>query len=136
MLRLDRRGFLGLSLLVTMFTMAAGAPVRLPAAEPDLSRGRYLLMAEEPGCPYCARFHREIGEAYRNSPQGTFAPLVRRPMGHPDLARLKTPARYSPTFILLVDGKEVGRITGYPGSDFFWPIADALLAKAGFKPEE
>jgi hypothetical protein len=26
----------------------------------------------------------------------------------------------------------MGRITGYPGADFFWPLLEELLAKAGY----
>ena len=33
------------------------------------------------------------------------------------------PIRYTPTFVLAEDGKEVGRIEGYPGDEFFWVAA-------------
>jgi hypothetical protein len=31
-------------------------------------------------------------------------------------------------------GEELGRITGYPGAEFFYPELDALLATAGALP--
>ena len=34
---------------------------------------------------------------------------------------------YSPTFVLIDDDKEVGRILGYPGPDFFWPLLNDIL---------
>lgn len=94
--------------------------------------GVTLLMVEEPGCPYCARWNREIAPAYANSPEGRFAPLVRRVRGHPDIALIKG-LNYSPTFLVMRGQEEIGRITGYPGADFFWALLDELLVKAGFE---
>ncbi len=89
-------------------------------------------MVEERGCPYCARFDAEVRESYENSPEARFAPLLRRPRQAEDIRFLKGIA-YSPTFILLVDGNEVGRIIGYQGADLFWMEMAALMAKAGFQ---
>jgi protein-disulfide isomerase len=93
-----------------------------------------LVMVEQPGCPYCARWHREIGPAYANSPEGRFAPLVRRMQGDPALAGIPG-LNYSPTFILMRGSNELGRITGYPGADFFWPLLDELLIRAGYRAD-
>jgi hypothetical protein len=30
------------------------------------------------------------------------------------------PPTMTPTFIIVIDGKEVGRIVGYPGQELFW----------------
>ena len=35
---------------------------------------------------------------------------------------------YTPTFVLFDGCREVGRIVGYPGEDFFWGLLDGLLA--------
>jgi hypothetical protein len=37
------------------------------------------------------------------------------------------PTRFTPTFVLVADGREVGRITGYPGEDFFWGLLQRLI---------
>ena len=42
---------------------------------------------------------------------------------------LQRPVRYSPTFVLADDGREVGRIEGYPGEDFFWGLLENLVLK-------
>lgn len=94
--------------------------------------GVILVMVEEPGCPYCAKWNKEVATAYANSPEGRFAPLVRRMRGHPDIAHIKG-LNYSPTFLVMRDQEEIGRITGYPGADFFWALLDELLVKAGFQ---
>ena len=86
-----------------------------------------LLMAEEAGCPYCARWDAEIAAIYPKTPEGKTAPLTRYDLreGTPEGITLSRRVNFTPTFILLRDGSEVGRIEGYPGEDFFW----ALLAE-------
>ena len=35
-----------------------------------------------------------------------------------------------PTFVMLNDGRETGRIEGYPGDEFFWPLLNELIDTA------
>lgn len=109
-------------------------------AEPSTAEGSalnsspvVLLLVEDRGCPYCARWDREVGPAYARSPEGRFAPLVRRFRGAPDVGFLDGVV-FSPTFVVLKEGKEIGRIVGYAGPDFFWSELSPLLIKAGFAP--
>jgi thioredoxin-related protein len=88
-------------------------------------------MVEEAGCVFCARWHAEVGPGYAKSTEGQFAPLVRSRIGGPDVAHL-TGLRFTPTFVLMQGGQEIGRITGYPGADFFWSLLAELLAKTSF----
>ncbi|MBL3206218.1 thioredoxin family protein, partial [Klebsiella pneumoniae] len=37
--------------------------------------------------------------------------------------------RYTPTFILVDGGREIGRIEGYPGADFFWGLLERLAQR-------
>lgn len=88
-----------------------------------------LLMFEEAGCPWCAVWNREIAPIYPKTPEGKRAPLRRVDLHAPrpdDLAGIKA-IRYSPTFVLVQDGKEIGRIQGYPGEDFFWGLLARLI---------
>jgi thioredoxin-related protein len=102
------------------------------AATPALSSGLHkLVMVEEPGCIYCARWHAEVGPAYANSPEGRFAPLQRVRIGAAEINHLQG-LRYTPTFVLVEGEREIGRITGYPGADFFWGMLAALLAKTSY----
>ena len=96
------------------------------------ARGIVLLMIDDLGCPYCARWDAEVGGAYAKSAEGQFAPLDRRRRGQSLPAKVG-PVAHTPTFIVLRDGAEVGRITGYPGAHFFWPMLDAILARVGFE---
>lgn len=128
--------------LVTTLAVAlsalAGIEGQVKAETPENGKARpianvSLVMVEEPGCPHCARWHREVGPAYAASAEGRFAVLQRVTMGSPEAVRLGG-VRYSPTFIVLRDRQEVGRIVGYPGADFFWPMLEELLRKAGYRP--
>ena len=94
-----------------------------------------LLLVEDRGCPYCARWDRDVGPGYARSPEGRFAPLVRRFRGSPDVGFLDGVV-FSPTFVVLKEGREVGRIVGYAGPDFFWSELSLLLIRAGFLPEK
>ncbi len=109
------------SLVVTASLLAA-----IPAQAES-----YLFMAEEAGCYWCAQWHAEIGPVYPKTDEGQVAPLVRYNLRSDDpdidLARRVT---YTPTFVLVTDGKEVGRIEGYPGEDFFWGLLGLLIEDA------
>jgi hypothetical protein len=98
----------------------------------------YLLMAEEAGCFWCARWNAEIAPIYAKTPEGKRAPLRRYDLrgDAPDVTFDKR-VRFTPTFILIEDGIEVGRIEGYPGEDFFWGLMGMMLDRAGISlPQE
>lgn len=108
--------------------LTLGLLAAAPAAAGPLS----LLMLEQAGCVYCARWNAEVGDAYHKTAEGRRAPLRRIDIhdGWPDdLAGVRR-ERLTPSFILLDDGVEVGRLIGYAGEDFFWPLLGELLAKA------
>jgi glutaredoxin len=88
-----------------------------------------LVMYRRPGCPYCAAFDREIAPAYPKTEIGKQLPLREVDIHRaPDKSvLLKSPIRYTPTFILVEDGQERARIEGYPGEFFFWPRLENLL---------
>ncbi len=97
-----------------------------------------LVMMEEHGCPWCIRWNEEIGVIYHKTPEGRRAPLRRVDIHGAipdDLSFLKR-ANFSPTFILVDGGREVGRIRGYPGDEFFWFRLQELLKKLPPEVEE
>lgn len=112
----------------SIITFAASGALLLPAAA---AAQHSLMMVEEDGCVYCVRWHAEVGQAYANSSEGRFAPLDRRRIRDPNIAFLRN-LRYTPTFVLLRGETEIGRITGYPGADFFWQMLADLLGKTSF----
>jgi len=89
-----------------------------------------VILVEQGGCYSCVRFEQEQGDVF-DLWFGSELPLrrvdihgrwpyrntgVRRPMG-------------TPTFIVVEEGKEIGRFAGYANSRLFWKKLDAVLAK-------
>ncbi len=90
-----------------------------------------LMMVEQDGCPWCERWKAEIGPIYPKTAEGRIAPLV-KVMIHEPLEKgitLNSPPVYTPTFILLNDGQEVGRIEGYQSDEFFWWFMETMIKK-------
>ncbi len=94
-----------------------------------------LMMVETDSCPWCAKWHKEIGPIYPKTEEGKIAPLLDQDIDDPipDGITLESSPQYTPTFILLLDGVEVGRIEGYPGEAFFWGMLARLISQL---PEE
>ncbi|MFN4159158.1 MAG: thioredoxin family protein [Gemmobacter sp.] len=88
-----------------------------------------LMMVEQPGCIYCLRWDAEIAPKYELTDEGRRAPLQRQQLraALPEGVTFDRPAIFTPTFVLLRDGVEAGRIEGYPGEDFFWGLLGQML---------
>lgn len=89
-----------------------------------------LLMFRSPGCPWCVAWDRQVGPVYGKTEVGRRAPVrfVAMEKKEPLAVSLRSPVRFSPTFVLVDAGREVGRIEGYPGEDFFWGLLEKLVA--------
>ncbi|TCD11957.1 transcriptional regulator [Oricola cellulosilytica] len=90
-----------------------------------------LVMFEQRGCIWCEAWDREIGPAYANTEEGKRAPLRRVDIQQEipvDISYIPV-ERFTPTFVLVDDGKEIGRIRGYPGDEFFWFLLSDMLSK-------
>ncbi|MEM9761771.1 MAG: thioredoxin family protein [Pseudomonadota bacterium] len=92
-----------------------------------------LLMLDQEACEWCEQWEEDIGGAYHLTQEGKIAPLTRASIHEPlpDGIALERRAGFTPTFVLLEDGTEVGRLEGYAGADFFYPMLDRLLRDAG-----
>jgi thioredoxin-related protein len=114
---LTRRIALFSSLFLLLAISIAGA-MSVKAAD---SRGQ-LVMITSSHCPWCEAFEDDVGKGYDRTEEALAYPLRRHDFYQKmpdDLAHL-TPATMTPTFIILRDGVEVGRIVGYPGAELFW----------------
>jgi hypothetical protein len=94
-----------------------------------------LLMYRRAGCPWCLAWDRAIGPVYPKTELGRRLPLrlVDLADDQPAVA-LVWPVRYTPTFVVVEDGREIGRIEGYPGEDFFWGLLDKLARSLPSEP--
>jgi thioredoxin-related protein len=90
-----------------------------------------LIMFERAGCPWCEAFDREIAPVYPKTATGQFAPLRRVNIHQtlpPDLSFIVV-ERLTPLFVLVDNGREIGRIRGYPGESHFWGLLDAMVER-------
>ena len=90
-----------------------------------------LIMLEQEGCAWCERWHEEVGDVYHKTAEGKIAPLVLVDIHEPkpyQYSLLKY-SSFTPAFVVWHEGEEIGRIRGYPGEDFFWPLLAEILHK-------
>ena len=93
------------------------------------ARAAELVMFEDPGCGWCRRWLAEVGPAYPRTAEGQVAPLRRIHIREQAISGvvLERPITATPTFVLAERGREIGRIVGYPGEEFFYGLLDNLL---------
>lgn len=87
-----------------------------------------LVMVEQHGCHYCEQWDTEISHIYPKTDEGQRAPLRRVNLRDlPQDLDFKSRPVFTPTFVLMEDGVELGRIEGYAGDEFFWFMLSELL---------
>jgi hypothetical protein len=117
--------------MLTRLAFAAALMVACFFGGAGATRAAELVMFDDPNCVWCRRWHAEIGPSYPNTPEGRLAPLRRvhiRDQAKAGIA-LARPVAGTPTFVLVEGEREIGRIDGYPGSDFFYPRLAELLKR-------
>jgi len=90
-----------------------------------------LVMFESAGCEWCEAWNEDIGVVYDKTSEAKIVPLRRVDIDDDwpaDLIKLDG-LMYTPTFVIIDDGREVGRIIGYPGEDFFWQLLNEIIKK-------
>jgi hypothetical protein len=95
------------------------------------SQAAELVMFESDGCDWCETWNDEIGVTYDKTTEAGIVPLRRVDIDDDRPADLEylNGLIYTPTFIVIEQGREVGRITGYPGEDFFWQLLNEIIEK-------
>lgn len=118
--------FTGATAVLMPLTLVAGLMAAVPA-QAEIT----LAMFEEKGCVWCRKWNKEIAPIYPKTDEGKIAPLVRYDVHDSDFSalELKSDPYFTPTFVLLEDGKELSRIEGYPGEDFFWALLGMAIDK-------
>lgn len=113
--------------LLRILIITLAAALALPFAQVSAAE---LLMYRRDGCPYCVAWDREVGPGYNNSNFGKVAPvrMVDVHGARPQVA-LKSPIIYTPTFVLVDEAREIGRIEGYSSNDFFYGTIARLVGQ-------
>lgn len=111
------------SFVAACFALPLSVNSNLMAAE--------LIMIEQEHCPWCEAWNDEIGGIYHKTTEGKRAPLRRIDIHEepPEDLKEMTRGNYTPTFVLWDNGKEVARLRGYPGDEFFWYLLGQMLDK-------
>lgn len=78
-------------------------------------------------CPFCKAWERDVGFIYDNTPYADKAPLRR--VDFRDVASVlplnSVDVSGTPTFLILENNNELGRIEGYQSSElFFWALSE------------
>ncbi|HAO42221.1 MAG TPA: thioredoxin family protein [Afipia sp.] len=96
-----------------------------------IAQAAELVMFEQAGCVYCQRWERDVGALYEKTDEAKALPLRRVDIQQQKMSgiALASPVRFTPTFIVVDNGREIGRITGYSNDNAFWGLLDALAAK-------
>ena len=87
-----------------------------------LANNVQLVMFTSKDCPACQSWEKKIGVVYKKSQYQIALPLERVIVSHPlpDWISIQQPIRGTPTFIIIENGQEVGRITGFNDPEMFW----------------
>jgi len=91
-----------------------------------------LVYFNSPACGVCERWDQEIGVIYNKTDESRRLPLRslniqdNKPT---DLTHIKG-VTFTPTFVMVDEGREVGRIVGYINDYFFWEQVAGLIKKA------
>lgn len=115
---------------ITIFIQTALALVLLVGGA-AAARSAELVMFEQPLCEWCEVWEDEVGIIYTKTAVGKRLPIRKvyihddRPV---DLRKIK-PVIFTPTFVLMHNGVEMGRILGYLGEDHFWGLLNQMLER-------
>jgi len=112
----------------TLFTLAIILICVMPSGA---SRAAELLIVTRPNCPYRKVWEIQVGSVYAKTAEGKTAPLRRMAIEDiPGTAYVfDEPVLYTPTFVLLDEEMEVGRIVGYSDEAAFWGLLQELLTR-------
>jgi hypothetical protein len=96
-----------------------------------------LLVLEHRGCPWCVLWHREVGPGYSKTSGGQKVPLHRIDTAKASKisVELASILSVSSTFVLVGNGREVGRMTGYLGANFFRGLLTESINELDLKAE-
>lgn len=88
-----------------------------------------LVVYEMPSSAYCRLFRRDVVPAFERSTRARTLPMrfVDLSAEGASEAGLDAPVTTVPTVVLLRDGREVGRITGYTGPENFFHLVNHMM---------
>ena len=127
-MRILLRSLLILALIVCPFEDSRAG---LDLSEPSTKGSNVeLIVLEAPGCIYCTIFRRDVLPSYQASERARSVPVRFFDVNDSALEQLGLdgPINIVPTFVVLKNNKEIGRIPGYVGPENFYHTINYLLS--------
>lgn len=115
--------------VVVIFSMLPPGIAKTAEMSPATAKAAELVMFESEGCYWCEAWNEEVGVIYAKTGESKVLPLRRVDLDEDlpaDLADVPG-LYYTPTFVIMENGKETARITGYPGESFFWQMLNQII---------
>ena len=103
----------------------------------SIAQAAELVMFERAGCVWCQRWDREIAPIYGKTDEAKVLPLRRVDIDRdkPTDITLASPVIYTPTFVVIDKGHEIGRISGYTNDMSFWGLLGKFAARFQTAPD-
>jgi thioredoxin-related protein len=122
--------FIAVSALVGISVSAGHAGLDVEATLP--ASNLELVVMEAPGCTYCELFRRDVLPSYQASERAKEMPIRFLDINDttPEALGLDSDIDIVPTFVVLKNHKEIGRIPGYMGPEFFFHSINHLISSA------
>ena len=97
---------------------------------PPVDSSRELIVFEADNCIYCDVFRRDVLPDYLKSQRAAEVPIRFVNVSHIGALEqsLGSPLTIVPTVVLMNEGRETGRITGYTGPENFFRLIGHMLA--------
>lgn len=109
-------------------SIASALVAAVVSVSASLAAAAELVMVEQPGCVWCERWDAEVAPIYPKTEEGERAPLRRLDISQVgDEIAVASRVVFTPTFLLVEDGRELARMEGYAGDEFFWVLLKQML---------
>lgn len=114
-------------------TTAVKAGLDFEATIPSKAETMELVVMEAPGCTYCTLFRRDVLPSYAASQHAKEVPIRFVDLNDEaaEALGLDGPIDVVPTFVVLKNNHEVGRVPGYTGPEFFFHSINHIISGSG-----
>ena len=103
--------------------------ISLAGLAAEQARSLELVFITSEYCPFCKAWERDVGQIYDSTPYALKARLRRVDLGDVDSALPAGAVKVfgTPTFLIVENNTEIGRIEGYQSSEmFFWALSEYI----------
>jgi hypothetical protein len=117
--------------LGAVFLLSPGHAARNLEPVAASAAGQELVVFEARPCAYCDLFRRNVLPEYQRSRHAAALPIRFVDINQADISRLPLAAPISvlPTVVMLRNGREAGRISGYTGFETFLRLVSLMLGE-------